>query len=491
MLRYNQQKNLYDVIDIDQLSSNFYSYICDKIKDKKIVQDCVINDIVFIITLFGNDFLPKIETFNIKYDLEKIIDIYSKLLKYDQNYLILYDKHKRKINNSFLIKLIKKFSECEDKHLYNTYLSNHYRNYDKIKKIIHKKNSFFVDDLTHFLEQLNNFVNDVKNDNNIDIWINNTEFSKQLEQLSNISISSYIDQNKNNKSAPLIKIKFQDFTRSFDLFQQQKLTQKLKVFRKNSKVLKYDIVLYKFDNVLDEFQHRFGMFPIDIGKTYIDNKTMLLKTENINDSIATFYKSFFNIDNMSINDTKMNHVLNNYVEGLHWVFEYYFNNYDEQYHTDFANIWFYQYTHAPLFSQIYQFMNNTNIQYNFDNYIIKRNEYFNCDEHLMYVTPKQVLIKIAPTYFKKVINTDLKDHYIDLDFIVDKFMKNQNLRKYIDCRGAIYLTKCHLYDKINTFDYDTKFIKILRKINKQTDYHKINNKHVVVYNKYITLDTLK
>ena len=58
MLRHNQQTGGYEIIDIDEYRDILYQEIQKYLDDKgKLDQDCIIDDIVFIYTLWGNDFV--------------------------------------------------------------------------------------------------------------------------------------------------------------------------------------------------------------------------------------------------------------------------------------------------------------------------------------------------------------------------------------------------------------------------------------------------
>ena len=62
LMRHNQQENNYDIVNIDKLASNLFNYIKNKTKDKNLGvpdRDAVIKDIVLLLTIFGNDFVPK------------------------------------------------------------------------------------------------------------------------------------------------------------------------------------------------------------------------------------------------------------------------------------------------------------------------------------------------------------------------------------------------------------------------------------------------
>jgi 5'-3' exonuclease len=90
MLRHNQQtsetagRNIYDLIDVKMLKENISYYInrqpgqakCFDMKqqNKTFCFDTnnINYDLVCISTLFGNDFIPKIETINVKKGFQNI-----------------------------------------------------------------------------------------------------------------------------------------------------------------------------------------------------------------------------------------------------------------------------------------------------------------------------------------------------------------------------------------------------------------------------------
>ena len=128
-MRHNQQENNYDIIDIDLLRKNIFQYVLNSIKiatkdnDIKLDEISIINDIVFILTIFGNDFLPKLESFNVKYDFDRIIDKYVKML-YDMPFEpnITYLINKNSIDQNMLIKLLKILHNDEGGNLQKMYM---------------------------------------------------------------------------------------------------------------------------------------------------------------------------------------------------------------------------------------------------------------------------------------------------------------------------------------------------------------------------------
>ena len=90
MLRFDQVKStkdepIYDVININHFQNILIDYIKTKMKNHDTNHDVkhdhnLIADIVFILTVFGDDFLPKLETVRVSMDISIILDFYALIL---------------------------------------------------------------------------------------------------------------------------------------------------------------------------------------------------------------------------------------------------------------------------------------------------------------------------------------------------------------------------------------------------------------------------
>jgi len=78
IMRYDQQQNQLDMININELHKIIIQYMQYNNKPKD-VQYNIISDIVMLFTLLGNDFLPKIEKINTNKHIKNIFDSYIKL----------------------------------------------------------------------------------------------------------------------------------------------------------------------------------------------------------------------------------------------------------------------------------------------------------------------------------------------------------------------------------------------------------------------------
>lgn len=485
ILRHNQQSGNYDIINIDLLRKNLFNYVANSVKidtrntDVKFDEINVINDIVFILTIFGNDFLPKLESFNVKYDFNKIIDKYTKLLRQNNTYLI-----NKTINQDMFIKLLKILHENEGENLQRMYMSSQYRNYDKLKKTLNVSDNFtqvvnaFLMKLRAFNHQIRNGKVDVNhlitNETDfLDKLIKLTRFRNNLEHTKNAAdqrefINDYIRYYKQNNKMPEVAITLRRYSKSLnDSHFKEKLEKTLDKIDPSLKITKYDEEIFKLDNILDEYIKKLNASSINLGYVSIDPKTYNWKTEKIGQGVKKYYYEFFDINNIEIKNPQMNSLLKDYIEGLMWVYNYYYNVQDIK--TGKPNIWFYKYSHTPLLTQLYHFMKNQPKNYlesvlkSLDKYIVEEKDFFKPKEHLMYVSPVTLHEYIIPNEYKNKV-----DNGIDINKIVNTIWENPSSDE-IDCRGIMFLNKCHVNDLhidsdiMESFQNDKKFIAYLNK----------------------------
>lgn len=83
VLRIDQQKNQYNFIDVEKVIVNILGFMKGSLDEEKVNKRVIdiINDVCFIITLFGNDFVPKIQTINISVHIDLLLEKYSTTLK--------------------------------------------------------------------------------------------------------------------------------------------------------------------------------------------------------------------------------------------------------------------------------------------------------------------------------------------------------------------------------------------------------------------------
>ncbi|AYV78455.1 MAG: XRN 5'-3' exonuclease [Edafosvirus sp.] len=513
ILRFNQQRDNYDVVDIDKLADNLFIYVKQKIINKgELDQDSIIEDIVLILTIFGNDFVPKIDSFNVKHDFNMIIDRYITILDksieacercpgVNYNYIVQYDEKKKKkyINQKMLLTTIKVLHDDEGGNLQRTYMASHYQNYGKLKKIIGGENEQFTIIMNDFLTKLRNMNEEIKSKNLnkqkvIDTWIMDKEFINKLRKLTRLGINpnqsdevflkayiTFYERDPKHKF-PKVNVTFHKFSKTIeDDYHKNNLKKTLEYLDPNMTITPYDSEIYQLENMLDEYRIKLNASELELGAIWIDYRTYTWKAEKITDGVKKYYHDYFGVSekDLSMKNKKLYDIVYNYIKGILWVFDYYYNNLDPKISFDYGDIWAYSYHRAPLLTQIYYLLKDAKSDFlnsiidDLVKYKIERKNYFNCIEHLLYVSPESMLLKVAPKEYHNFIISESKES--NLTEVVDKIWK-QNKNDEIDCRGIIFLNKCILkkLDEDKEKIDDMEFIKSVREVEvNKKDKHKL------------------
>lgn len=467
ILRYNQQdteksdNTVYDEIDINQLTKIIYKYI----NKSKLSFQNIINDIVFIFTVFGDDFLPKIESYNVKNDIELLFDLYIKTLNKTENYLLIKENNIIKLNKKVFKILLKILSKNEDDIIDRNYFMKKYHNYNRLikslKNINHNNIIDFINDynssryydLLKFknidkLKIPQTFIDFIKKNITIKVYGSNKEIIEQIINYKNKNnkmphLKNYI---KYNKKLPFIKqidsIKFiglLPFAKTINDGYHKKQTKNMSEYEKE---------LYELEKLLGKYYKLRG-----------DDK---INYEN-------YYKDFFN------NNKKK--AVNEYIKGLLWVIEYYYNR--ETY-----NNWYYPFHKSPLLKDIYE--NYDEIEWNV-NYGDKEN-HLTIIEQFVYITPfNKNNDKYYDLLMSKNIIPDVKKFVANNEkiyFDIKDIIKNPSK---LDCRNAQYLNKCLMDPLVAVEDINLKkFSNEFRKYVSYETQEKIFNKNKInkKYKKY-------
>jgi len=90
IIRYDQQQNQDLFLSTEIFKLLITEYI-DNTKKLNINQN-IINDIIFIFSIFGDDFLPRLESIQVNLHYEKVLDIYKKIYSNTKSYIIQDNK---------------------------------------------------------------------------------------------------------------------------------------------------------------------------------------------------------------------------------------------------------------------------------------------------------------------------------------------------------------------------------------------------------------
>jgi 5'-3' exonuclease len=485
ILRYNQQTSsanspIYDLIDIDMFKNNIYDYINDKNINKK----NFIDDVICLSSMFGNDFIPKIESIDVQYNFGQVLNIYMDTFRFfeNKNYLVNL-KNKYSLNINFFIKFLELYWDVELFNMKENYMLLTYRMYRSFKTSLDINHTNYKDKIIEFEENVKKLDDYIKRHDieNIIIKYEDDIIIKKIRKLVNYGrfegivpnkyktykeIGNYVDSlNKMEFIKLYIKVvkkkgsivkKYNDSVYS--------ASSKTAMHQNNLRnTIKYDKEVYLFNNMLDNYAKILRNKPI----------VLVNNTDPPEKTISEYYKLFFDIDDyqfiqskheLTNNNEKLDNVIYNYLEGLVWTFEYYYNE------SSNVSTWYYKEEKAPILRDIYLFINkNKNIfdiiNKNLEKYKITNiKNFFNPVEQLMYVLPYNKYNKeIIPIEYIDFFETN--KHYIDIDKILN------NMTSEINCIGARYLNKCIIksVEKHNP-KYDMEFIKQLRdiKLEKET-----------------------
>jgi 5'-3' exonuclease len=496
MLRYNDQvsrkvgSSIYDLIDIRMLKSNIAFYINNNpnFSKEKFDIDRINYDIVCISTLFGNDFVPKVETLNVKKGFQSIMDAYLKTLLNlkDKGYYLVKNKNgdgEYHLNFTFLKGIIRYLLPEEDDFIKHNNLYAQYITIGQIKYVfdymeINSEN--LVSTYNQFSQEYGNLKNLIKNNGNFTFFETNDQFMTSLKRAAVINIdgvgvsTSYLsnkemikllkDYYRKSKDFPRLNINLNTWSHSInDYIHKNNIKEKhLNDYRKE---------LYKFDNMLDEYYIKFNAQPL------------MLTKNKIND----YYEKYFDVTLTNNNGDltkEANQVMHNYLEGILWVFNYYYND------TSYVNKWYYEHERAPLMRHFLMFLDKISLEYfndvytNLSKYQVSNLEnYFNPVEQLIYVSPMtEDIIKLLPSNYRKYITSDnldpfLRTYFIDINEIVIRLW-NDKISKDVDCRGIIYFNKCGIKSIGRPTSADDKqFLKAIRKV-KQNEISEKRSKSV-------------
>ena len=184
----------------------------------------------------------------------------------------------------------------------------------------------------------------------------------------------------------------------------------------------------KIQNKRSKFRFN-NEYVYDSNKTEFENKLCeklnkhLIVYKPNNDTIELgkpgwkerYYSTYFHLakDNKREFDLRIKDICRNYIEGVMWTFNYYFNGCKDY-------EWFYQYSHAPFISDIYDYLKFNNI----NDIKFNNNSPYKPFQQLMMVLP-QASCNLLPGSYKNLINNPKSDiiQWYPNDFNVDSINK--------------------------------------------------------------------
>lgn len=145
----NTIDSYYDITDINKLEDMIYEYMDNSVLKKS----NVIDDIVFIFTIFGDDFLHKIDSFDVRNDINLILDIYKQFVG-DENY-ILTGEEKKQISYDNFKNFLEKLAENENDLIKRNFMNKKYKNFNWLSNDIISKTQIKQTEVIDFIKKHN------------------------------------------------------------------------------------------------------------------------------------------------------------------------------------------------------------------------------------------------------------------------------------------------------------------------------------------------
>jgi hypothetical protein len=206
---------------------------------------------------------------------------------------------------------------------------------------------------------------------------------------------------------------------------------------------------------LDEYYYKFNAQPLNLGPAKIDE----------------YYQNYFGVriyEHPGKLSPGVQRILQEYLTGLVWVFDYYFNS------GEYINYWYYTHERAPLIQHIWEYLdgykNFEEIHENLQSYkVVQLTDYFNPLEQLVYVSPlTPEILELLPENYRKYLSSklpqEIRNIVVDVKSLIN-LLWHEKVSREIDCHSIIFLNKCSLA-KMNRPDreQDRLFLERLRSI---------------------------
>jgi len=400
ILRYDQNTQVLNLIYINHLVDYLFDYKNDRI-NKIIDKKRYINDLCFIMTVFGNDFLPKLEDININMDLYLVLDGY--LINYiDNDYILAENLEINSKSFYFFLSFLSKYENFLLKRNAGMYKNQNFNYANTVNMNLDLHNKKFNPNFIFYLDfgptlDINNKYGKLEyyffNEQKLIKLLDDSEFKNNVNK-------DYLE--KNNRYQKLLKFEY------------------------DSKIKKH-IIAMKDMNLREK--------ELYLIEKKLDKYYVLFNPNN------RFFDTLNKKDYYKNNNVRI--MVSEYLKGFKWLINYYFKrkNVDE--------FWYYPFHISPLLSDLVNYFNHSLLSFNF------------MDKKLN-INPLQALLYIAPIKISKideflesvdVNNTEKKkiknfiesnlDLFYNLDEIYYTVLKGDLKKGLFDCSTATFISKCN------------------------------------------------
>jgi XRN 5'-3' exonuclease N-terminus len=486
VVRYNVYDGEYTTISADSICHDIYTYVQSRTK-LELSENRVTNDVCFIFTLFGNDYVPRIESIDVSNSIDLLLNSYVKVIEDSHvsrsfgTYIIYHSSGSYRINYRAFSNYVRILSEVESILFKERYMKNTYKNYRWLKSKFHQKigTRILFPDLIRYLEMVNQTMDRVEtirknyklgknmnyliatardriieeireslkvSDSKIRVGRENDldcedkiirgyfELMVDIEGLAetdpDLSINETIDEILIRLTERTDKIEFKlnllNHKHNVKEFYHQRMIRS-KFIHPEMTITEYDEHLYMMERCFGPYSNLLRT-DIRMGEFKIFAKNRYrYQTTRAKDEADSYYKTCFNVE--STNEADIDQICREYLSGLFWVFNFHMNCNSQTLHSEYKSIWCYERPMAPLIFNISSYLHRT-MRYNKRelNQIFNEigTKYFvNSDR---YITPLEYYLFVNPPQrvSPKVVGKNLHSDFTMIQNVTDdRFHLNQ------------------------------------------------------------------
>ena len=494
ILRHDQQKStnekdVYGLIRINSFCDALVRLVQDGNPSTNYSYRNICDDLALAFTVFGNDFVPKIQTVSSDMDIGRVLSAYQETLYsykvqnayLTRKYLLKDGTVSYNLSFSFLRAFCNRLLLLEHEYISTYKLVDKFgaHNAGSMRYILQPRISPFnffetVNDAKELITWYKKLLHDVTRNNDVSKYeldeyrmnMLKRAFESDKRVPMHASHSDLIILLKtiiSNKEKPPM-IPYKTFPRSIgeDIYYHKTAINELDTpFKKEE---------YRFNNMIGPYALILGNDEI----SYSDRDQLNYYRNHFEGqecSIDINQSTAHNSDG-NLNDWGMM-ICQQYISGVLWVFEYYFNG--DAHPSKYS----YPFDSAPMMRDIVSYLGRIdknefkslqNIIVN--NVVTKLSTFMNPVEQFLYVCPlTESNYYELPVEYKEFLETTrgkefIKKYFIDTKAIVQDILDHRmpaRLCKTMSCSGVRYINKCHILgvDRLDE-DYDKNFMYDLR-----------------------------
>jgi 5'-3' exonuclease len=556
MLRYDQQESTYekpsyDTIEIDKFKNIFIDYIENRTRSLektqnlertrslektqnlertrtlektqnlertqsqgnsmshffKMKEENIIADMVFILSVFGDDFLPKLETVRVSFDLNILIDFYI-VCVYRHGYILNRKSNITTVSVDTFLHYLKLIEAKEDYFIERNAKHHVISHYHKKELALLGDSLYKLRDLmTSYIWKfiyLNKPKDIIVNPINVSKYISTDRFIQYIES-TEISIdykilNRFTNMNLNrvgwdklfDSMLRIVSYNFIEILQNIKLIDHPTLNNSVHYIEYNPNylleallVIFYSTYELPFNIKIEPTNEKLHYNNFDSHKPPHNTRVARMKSNEktgymIENKLDQYYKIFNpkdkfyytvyrNIEYQGGNNVPIDYtsyysihfptknikdIVHDYISGLNWIVNYYHNHIIDR-------SWYYRYNRSPLTHDIVKYFDEKL----FTTKVPSNQLILTPLEHFIFVSPIHLnridSFEMISSYNINTINNFIKNnkkYFYDLDSIY----KDLSRKKLVDCSSSHFISKCHLLFMENYIDIN-EYIKDIRR----------------------------